>query len=175
MSKFTLFLRNSDNYPFISWGIIVCYVIFMSYLFPRAWADTDQALSLVDTISAIVPMLRDIQKIPSYNHYWGVFYALFWVIAPILMALGFVTAFLLKGKRLEAFQDKSWYELSYLFVVSTAFSSFLFIFPDVGTRPWFNEMSSNVAVLLFTCWSLSTFHYFLGFSVGIIIVRLKSA
>ena len=118
-------------------------------------------------------MIRYLQETPIYSNYWGVFYALFWVIAPIFLILGFVSSFFLSEKGLDALREKTWLKLVIAFFFLMAITLFGFTVPEVGTKPWFDETSSNVVILAFTCLEISGCHHGLGLIVGLI--RIKSS
>lgn len=168
----TKLIRKPENYLWLTCLIVLTYVIFMTFIFPKAWADTSQMRRLTEMMSSVVPMIGNLQKFPNYENYWGVFYAFFWIIALIFPILGFVSTFFLSESGMIALKQKSGLKFIFVLFFLGAINLFIFTVPDAGSKPWFNEVSKYFLVLLFTCFEISGCLYGLGLFVGL--CRLKS-
>lgn len=104
--------KNESHYWWLLFAIVFCFVMVMTYIFPRAWSDSPGALNFIEHAASIVPALRFFQSSSQYTSYWGMVYAVFWVISPIFPALGFASTFFLdeeKYKRLTLQSDRKFF------------------------------------------------------------------
>lgn len=162
--------RKEFHYDLLAFTIVLCYVLFMTYVFPREWADTSRALSFIDDVAHIIPALNNLKHhAPPYTSYWGMFYAIFWVMAPIFMALGFISVFFLsekKYKKLILMISKKFLGVFLIFVVAFL-SALLFSFVSNFPNPLLNQMS-NYLLLLILAWSTTAgVVYFMGKMLGV--------
>ncbi|WP_148264844.1 hypothetical protein [Collimonas fungivorans] len=144
--KNTLFKKES-HYGWTACAIIVFYVLFMSYVFPKAWADTPFALSFINTMASIVPALSNlIGHSPPYNNFWGVFYAGFWGISPIFFILGFFSAFFLTEKKYKNMVMASQVSFLGMCVVFLFVFVFVWVFPFLGgfLSPFISQVSDAI-------------------------------
>jgi len=70
--------------------LYLMFVFLFILLVPTAVVELPWVISYTEYMTAIVPMLGEIQKIPEFNRYLGFYYSVFWVVIPAL-ALGLVT------------------------------------------------------------------------------------
>ena len=74
-------------------------MLFMVYLLPKGFPNGNSSIDFVNKLSSILPVLERIREGGGYDNYWGLFYAVFWLISPIYWILGFVGASLLNEEQ----------------------------------------------------------------------------
>jgi len=126
-------------------------VLFMVYLLPKGFPNGNSSIDFVNKLSSILPVLERIREGGGYDNYWGLFYAVFWLISPIYWILGFVGASLLNEEQ----QKKLIYDLSKvrifaIFSLTSLGVFYIFEFPVSlpGILP--NQMSCFVLKLIFS-------------------------
>lgn len=142
--------RKESHYLWALVVLVFMHVLFMSYLFPLPWAETPLALAFVDQVATLVPSLRRMQQhVPAPIHYWGMFYAIFWVLAPIYWVLGFAGSFFLSPSRYQNFVVRM--RLSQILSVLLIFTGcalFIFEIPMPLTGIYSDQMSQFLPKLL---------------------------
>ena len=83
-----LFNKRRD-YEFVLIALPILYTLLMSFFFKPEWADSKWAVSLIDRVAAVVPVVRNIKNyLPAYSNYLGIFYAGCWLFAPLALVVG---------------------------------------------------------------------------------------
>ncbi|MBS1175539.1 MAG: hypothetical protein H6R05_1670 [Burkholderiaceae bacterium] len=71
--------------------LAVTYTFIMSFWFEAKWADSKWAISLIEKIGRIIPVVNNIKNsLPGYSNYIGLFYAGIWLLAPFTIYLGWM-------------------------------------------------------------------------------------
>ena len=79
------------HYEIILIAIAIIYTSIMSFWFDPKWADSGWAISLVENISRVIPVVKNIKNsLPGYSNYIGLFYAGIWLLAPFTIYLGWM-------------------------------------------------------------------------------------
>ncbi len=129
-------LRN-ESYIKILLALIVGYLGFMYYVFDRTWADQPWALSVIDFVGLIVPMVRNLKIAPDYSNFWGLTYAGVWLLSPVTFGLGWLTV---KKATLDyATAYAKWsaftrFSLTVVVLCACAYAPFWEVYPDY--RDW---------------------------------------
>ena len=56
-----LFNKRRD-YEFVLIALPILYTLLMSFFFKPEWADSEWAVSLIDRVAAVVPVMRNIKN-----------------------------------------------------------------------------------------------------------------
>ena len=71
--------------------LAIVYTFIMSFWFDPKWADSPEAIELVKTIGTFVPFINNLQIMPNYSSYIGFFYAIIWLLAPVMFVFGWMS------------------------------------------------------------------------------------
>ena len=156
--------------------VLVClHVLYMTYLFPRSCADTPLTLALIDKVAEFVPALRNLQQhVPTYTNYWGVFYAVFWVMAPIYWGLGFVGSFFLSPYRYEKLVLKtSLKRVFIMLLIALMCATYEFIYPILSAGIYPDQMSNFLLKLIFSWFFSAGMIYYSAQILGVFFKKLR--
>jgi hypothetical protein len=167
--------RKESHYVWATAFLVSAHVLYMTYLFPRDWADTPAALELIDRMASIVPALKFLQQnVPSYTHYWGVFYATFWIMVPIYFVLGFVGSFFLTPYRQEILIVKtSWVRIWAIFFLLFILAIVTFTFPMLSFGIFINQMSEFAPKLILSWFVTAGIIYSVPRIACVLILKFK--
>lgn len=186
--------RKQSHYLWALVLLVAAYVLFMKYVFPPAWADSPQAVAFVREVASLVPAVNNIvishhaspnssfgerfvsnffANMPPYTNYWGMFYATFWVMAPIFWVMGFIGSFFLSEYRYEILIVKnSPTKLFWQTTMACVFSSYEFAVPSTGG--YFLDQMSNFLPKLIHSWLVTAaVIYFSGLGLGALFQKVK--
>lgn len=144
--------RKEIHYAWTMAFLVTCHVIYMTYFFHREWADTPAALAFINAVASVVPVISNLQQhAPPYTNYWGMFYAIFWVSAPIYWVFGLIGTFFLSSYRYDILivKAKSW-RVWLTLIISTVLLAYEFTFPMLAFGGFINQLSSFLPKLLIT-------------------------
>ncbi|MBV6754797.1 hypothetical protein KV580_31265 [Pseudomonas chlororaphis] len=163
------FLKIQSSYLWLTFGLVLCHGVYMTYFFPHEWAESPNSLAFVNAVAAVVPVIHGlVSHTPPYTPYWGMFYATFWCLAPLFFAA---------GARYTFFYPNEYYEKiklnkpqAYIVVILFFFAFFMipFCIPFIGgfPNPILNQMSHFLPLRLFA-WSTTAIGPFaLGWAMG---------
>lgn len=105
--------------------------------------------------------------------YWMVFYSILWALSPIFLVSGYLSGYFAQENERAFIKRTSRWKLFFGFVFFLVVVTFMFLFPDFGTRFWFNELSSNPIVITFTCLEIAAAIFLLGRIFALIQIKLK--
>lgn len=163
------FLKKQSSYLWLTFGLVLCHGVYMTYFFPHEWAESANAAAFIDAVAAVVPVLHDLKNhTPPYTPYWGMFYATFWCLAPLFFAAGAMTTFFFPKEYYERIKLKKPQGYIVLFLFFLMVSMIPFFLPFIGNfpSPLFNQMS-NFLLLRLLAWSATAISPFtLGWAVG---------
>lgn len=167
--------RKESHYMWTLAFLVSAHVLYMTYLFPRDWADTPAALALIDRVASIVPALKFLrQEAPSYTHYWGVFYATFWIMVPIYFVLGFIGSFFLTPYRQEILIVKtSWVRIWAIFFLLLILATVTFAFPMLSFGIFINQMSEFIPKLILSWFVTAGIIYSVPRIACVLILKFK--
>lgn len=167
--------RKESHYMWTLAFLVSAHVLYMKYLFPRDWADTPAALALIDRMASIVPALRVLQQdVLSYTHYWGVFYATFWIMIPIYFVLGFISPFYFSAERYKKVVVKMGVGRTWaLLLVAILCVLLAFAFPLLSFGPLVNQMSDFLPKLILSWFMTAGMFNFLANVIAILILKFK--
>jgi hypothetical protein len=172
--KILQILFRKESHYVLTMGILASvHVLYMTYLFPRSWADTPSALALIDRVASIVPVIENLREhVPPYTNYWGVFYAVFWIMAPIYFALGFVGSFFLSPYRYQKLVvETSMGRVSAMLALFFAGVGFEFALPLLSFGAFMNQMSSFLPKLLSSWFVSAGLLYYLSQTLRVLILK----
>ena len=160
--------------------VLVClHVLYMTYLFPRSCADTPLTLALIDKVAEFVPALRNLQQhVPTYTNYWGMFYAVFWVMAPIYWGLGFVGSFFLSPYRYEklvvqASAQRVWWITVIFFVLAAYAINSPMVSYGMSYDIFMNQMSDVLPKLIVSWVAMAGILYSQARGIGALIIKFN--
>lgn len=135
--------------------LIFAYVSLMHFFFRASWADSGSALWLVSIMRHIVPAIRRLGAYDvAYASYWGFFFSLFWITAPIYWLLGFLGAPRLSADRYKKLvTDTTTIRVVLIFVLATWSLMFVFLFPILSGMYCIRQTSDFFPVLAFSWWT----------------------
>lgn len=154
--------------------IVLVHVLFMTYFFPHEWADTPRALSFIQNVASVVPVVANvIQHAPAPNtNYWGMFYAVFWTEAPFFLLLGFISSFFLNQDQYEKMViQTSKTRLIVTILICFVTSLFEFHFPFLSFGFFVNQMSSFMPKLLLSWFATAGVLYYTSQVFGAFIIK----
>ena len=101
--------KKDWHYGCLAVFLLIGYIAFMLFIFPKEWALTSQVDKFVEAVSNMVPMLRHYRHAKEYDKFFGVFYAGFWMLSPIWLFLGWMISYcyFLTTKGYERLQNLS--------------------------------------------------------------------
>lgn len=168
--------RKEAHYGWTACAIVVIYVLFMSYLFPKDWAETSNSLVFIERMANIIPALNNLMHHSSeYTNFWGMFYAIFWMISPSFFILGFISTFFLpdaKYKRMILASHRLFLAGFWLFVMVFIY---IWAFPFLGgiISPFISQIS-NFIMFRLAAWGVTTGAiYSVGSVFGAFYLRFK--
>ncbi|MDR3389603.1 MAG: hypothetical protein P4L92_21375 [Rudaea sp.] len=167
--------KREPHYMWATFFLICCHVLYMTYFFPRYWADTPPAQGLINGVASLVPALKALQQhVPTYTNYWGLFNAIFWIMAPFYWALGFAGSFFLSPFRYAELVVKlPMWRLWLNFVIFFLLVLCGFIVPMQQVSGGLNQMSSFIPWLIFSWFVSAGVIYGQGRIAGAIIIKSK--
>lgn len=167
------FFKKESHYAWVMVLLVTCHVIYMTYFFPREWADTPTAMAFVNAIASFVPVIENLQQnIPLYTNYWGMFYATFWITYPIYIFLGIAGSFYLSPYRykkliIEASLGRVWAMLAMFFLCAV----FFVFFPVLSLGIFINQMSIFLPKLILSWLSTAGSGYVLARIAMALVIR----
>ena len=166
--------KKESRYMWALVFLVTAHVLYMTYLFPRDWADTPAALEFINRVASIVPVVRYLQQHTQlYTHYWGVFYSIFWIMAPIYFGLGFVGTFYISADRLENIVKIRMGRAFVLLLIFTFTVAVEFTFPMLSSKFLINQMSDFLPQLIWSWFVLAGSIYALANLIGILVLRFN--
>lgn len=173
--EYTNMFRKEPHYIYLLIFLVSCHVLFMTYLLPKGWADTPTSLEIIKVVGSIVPVVRNIKiNMPSYTNYWGLFYSIFWIMAPLFMILGFLSSFFYSTDRYEKVVLKmSLTRFSIILVFCVLFVCLEFEFPLLSFGPFMNQMSKFLPKLLVSWFASACILYATAQMIRILFLKLS--
>lgn len=163
------FLKKQSDYLWLMFGLVLGHGLYMTYFFPREWAESINAVAFVDAVAVVVPVIHNLKNhSPSYTPYWGMFYATFWCLTPLFFAAGMASTFFFAKENYDKMKlnKPSVYVVGVLFFFITLMIPLFLPFIGNFPNPLFNQMSSFLLLRLLAWWTTGMFAFALGWIVG---------
>jgi len=165
------FLKNQKFYIRMTFVLAILHVTIMTYVMRPEWIETASAISFLDSVGTIFPALHELQQhSPPYTPFWGMYYALFFCIAPIYFILGLATTFFFSEKVYEGMRSGKSKAVTFVFLylISIIFSliPFFFTFTNHVPNVFFNQMSPFFLLRILAWWTTGMFPFTLGWMTG---------
>lgn len=156
-------------------SLIVCtYVLFMHFVFPRAWVDSAFALRVISRVAQTIPAVRRLCDDPTeYTNYWGVFFSIFWIISPIYWLLGFLGASRLNPHRHQKYViETTVFRVAIIFGIFTLGTVFLLFFPVFHGIYYIRQTSNFLPLLMLSWWATAGIIYFQAQACRVLIEKI---
>jgi hypothetical protein len=164
-----MMFRKDTHYIWLIALSELFHVALMTYFFPCEWADTSQGLAFISNVASFVPVVDGIiHRLPGYSNYWGMFYSIFWVYAPLYIGLGFLSSFLMQEDKRKDFISMTREKFCFLFFIIASCVMYLFFYPLLSR---FYQMSSFLPLMWFGWFATALLIYFLGVVCGFVCQR----
>ncbi|WP_143098503.1 hypothetical protein [Variovorax sp. OK605] len=164
--------KNSNSYFWLMLATTLGHVIFMRFFFQERWGETHDVTTFTRQMANFVPMIGALEKFRGYGNYWGIFYSIFWVLSPVFLICGYMSAYFSRGKGLDFIERNPIWKYFLFLLLFLCATVFLLFIPDAGTKFWFNELSNNLLVITFTCLEISGVIFLAGRAAGIVQFKL---
>jgi hypothetical protein len=159
-----MMFRKDTHYMWLIALLELLHVAFMTYFFPREWADTSQGLAFISKVATFVPVVDNlIQSLSGYNNYWGMFYSIFWVYAPLYIGLGLASSFLMQEEKRKDFISMTREKFCFLFFIIASCVMYLFFYPLLSR---FYQMSGFLPLMWLGWFVTALLIYLLGVVCG---------
>lgn len=165
--------KKESHYLMVTTILACGYVFFMHFLFRESWADSDAALRFVSGMEQLVPAIQRLHDdSTAYSSYWGLFFAFFWVTAPIYWLLGFLGASRLSDFRYKKLvvETTNIRIICILFIISLAMA-FVFAFPILSGMYPVRQTSHFYPLLTLSWWTTSAVIYYHAQTCRVIFVK----
>jgi hypothetical protein len=125
-------------------------------------------------MASIVPALRDLQQhVPLYTNYWGMFYSIFWVIAPVFFLLGLVGSLFLSKYRYQKLIVQTTKATLFGAFAACLGSGLAILFFPLISFVFVDQMSSFLPRLLFSWAVMEGVIYYTGMCTGAFFLKFN--
>lgn len=166
---------KAEWHYFSAASIVVCgCVLFMHFGFRYGWANSSFAIAAVDVMRRFIPAIRRLHDGSSeYTNYWGVFFSVFWITAPIYWVLGFGGGGWLSACRYrKLIIETTIARIVCVLLMCSLGLGFAFTFPILSGMYLVRETSHFFPLLVLSWWTVSAIIYYQAQACRILIIKL---